>query len=120
MDKKPCIECAREFYGRSDKKFCTDVCRNAFHNKEKAEENQVIKQTNGILRRNRKILTEAYLKGKTRTNKEKLLLQGFNFSYFTNIYRTSQGKEYFFCYEKGYIFLENEVVQIVMKKDYVE
>jgi YHS domain-containing protein len=49
-----------------------------------------------------------------------LLLQGFNFSYFTNIYRTSQGKEYYFCYEKGYIFQENETVQIVMKKDYVE
>jgi len=120
MYKKPCIECNHEFFGRSDKKYCSDNCRNAFHNKQKADENQLINQVNGILRKNRKILHEVFNKGKTRISKEKLLSQGFNFTYYTNIYKTGQGKEYYFCYEQGYIFQDYEQVQLVIKKDYVE
>lgn len=120
MNKKPCVECNYEFFGRSDKKFCSDNCRNAFHNKQKADDGLILNQVNGILRKNRKILQEVFIKGRSRISKEKLLNLGFNFSYYTNIYKTSQGKEYYFCYEQGYIFHEMEQVQVVLKKDYVE
>ena len=30
--KKKCLECGHEFYGRSDKKFCSTNCKNKFHN----------------------------------------------------------------------------------------
>lgn len=33
--QQTCLECGREFYGRKDKKFCSDECKNHFHNQEK-------------------------------------------------------------------------------------
>ena len=32
-EKKQCLECGNELMGRIDKKFCSDGCRNAYHNK---------------------------------------------------------------------------------------
>jgi hypothetical protein len=43
--------------------------------------------------------------------------EGFNFHYFTNTYRTRDGIDYFFCYDHGYIRLQNDVYQIVLKQD---
>lgn len=28
-----CLECGRELYGRSDKKFCSEECKNRYHNR---------------------------------------------------------------------------------------
>lgn len=120
MEKKHCKECKGDFYGRSDKKFCSDLCRNAFNNRLKNRENQVINQVNRILRKNRKILEEVSSAGNTTATREKLLTKGFNFSYFTNVYKTSKGREYFFCYDRGYVFTEGENMKVVLKKDYVE
>ena len=32
MDKL-CLECGDKLFGRIDKKFCSDACRNAYNNK---------------------------------------------------------------------------------------
>ena len=58
-------------------------------------------------------------KEKPRTTKEELLLNGFNFYYYTNIYQTKQGKTYYFIYELGYLELDNEDYALVKKQDYV-
>ena len=58
-------------------------------------------------------------KEKARTTKEELLLNGFNFYYYTNIYKTKQGKTYYFIYELGYLELDNEDYALVKKQDYV-
>lgn len=49
----------------------------------------------------------------------KLIELGLNFDYFTNIYKTKAGKTYFFCYDQGYIELEDEYYALVVKQDYV-
>ena len=33
MEEKMCPECGKPVFGRIDKKFCSDACRNAFNNK---------------------------------------------------------------------------------------
>ncbi len=121
MEGKECIECSVVFYGRSDKKFCGDLCRNVYNNRLKYEENQVINQVNLVLRKNRKILGDL-LQGRRVGifRKDRLLTKGFNFTYFTNTYRTNQGKNYFFCYDRGYLYEDNGLVKIVLKKDYVD
>jgi hypothetical protein len=43
--------------------------------------------------------------------------EGFNFHYFTNTYRTREGIDHFFCYDHGYVPLENDQYTIVLKKD---
>ena len=57
---------------------------------------------------------------KTKTTKEQLLLNGFNFYYYTNVYQTQQGKTYYFVYELGYLELEYEQYALVKKEEYVK
>lgn len=77
------------------------------------------RKVNSILRKNRRILEELNPKEKARTTKERLLLNGFNFYYYTNVYHTKQGKTYYFVYEHGYLELDNEDYALVRKLDYI-
>lgn len=51
--------------------------------------------------------------GKTKVPKKKLVDKGFNFNYFTSIYRTKTGNTYYFCYEQGYLPLEDDFYALV-------
>ena len=117
---KTCLNCGEEIKGRSDKKFCSDYCRNQYNNSLNRDENNYVRNINNILRKNRRILSELNPEGKISVHKNKILEKGFNFNYFTNIYTTKTGKTYFFCYEQGYLALEKEYYMLVRKKDYVE
>jgi hypothetical protein len=48
------------------------------------------------------------------------MLKGFNFDYFTNVYRTKSGKVYYFCYEQGYLQLKDDYYALVIKSEYVD
>lgn len=117
MEKRLCLDCNEELKGRSDKKFCDDQCRSNFNNRQQSESTAFMRQVNSILKRNRRILEELNPDGKTRLSRKKLLAKGFNFEYFTNIYRTQTGKSYYFCYESGYLQLENEDVLLVRREE---
>ncbi len=118
--KKKCIECGDSFSGRADKKFCSDQCRNAYNNRLNSDSNNFIRNINNILRKNRRILAALNPKGKTKIHREKLLEQGFKFSYFTNTYTTKAGKTYHYCYDQGYLPLENDFYFLVVRQAYVE
>jgi len=113
--KKTCPVCGDEFTGRIDKKFCSDQCRNEFNNRQNQDSNNYIRRINHILRKNRRILQTLNPEGKTKVPKKKLLDKGFDFNYFTNIYRTRAGTTYYFCYELGYLPLENDFYALVTK-----
>lgn len=118
--KKKCIECGDEFIGRADKKFCSDNCRSAYNNKLNSDATNFVRNINNILRKNRRILAELNPNGKTKIHRDKLMDKGFKFSYFTNIYKTKAGKVYYFCYDQGYLPLENGWLALVERKSYVE
>ena len=118
--KKTCLECGVEIYGRTDKKFCSDQCRNAYNNRQNADANKYVRNINNILRKNRRILAALNPEGKTTVSRQSLLQDGFNFNYHTNIYVTRQGKTYYFCYDQGYLELANERVALVVREAYVE
>ncbi|RZK02637.1 MAG: hypothetical protein EOO43_23320 [Flavobacterium sp.] len=115
--EKLCLDCGQIIKGRSDKKFCDDQCRNNYNNKLKMEDSSVVKQINGILKKNRAILQKLNPDGKLKINKDKLVRLGFNFSYFTHVYETYKGAVYFFCYEYGYLKLENDDLLLVKRND---
>lgn len=117
MEKRLCLDCHEELRGRSDKKFCDDQCRSNFNNRLQSESTAFMRQVNSILKRNRRILEELNPDGKTRLSRKKLLAKGFNFNYFTNIYKTQTGKSYYFCYESGYLQLENEDILLVRREE---
>jgi hypothetical protein len=116
---RTCPTCGNTIRGRSDKKFCDDSCRSNYNNQFKSEENDCIRDINGALKKNRKILREL-LSGATaiiKTTRENLLERGFRFRYFTHTYTNKKGSVYFFCYDYGYLPLDKDLFLIVKKKD---
>jgi hypothetical protein len=119
MERK-CLECAEPLHGRSDQKYCSDQCRSSYNNRLFGDVNRYIKKVNYILRKNRKILARLNPEGKAKVHRQKLILNGFNFKYHTSTYRTKAGKEYYFCYEQGYLLLEDDYVALVRRQRYME
>ncbi|AEI51136.1 hypothetical protein [Runella slithyformis] len=110
---KECLECGEKIVGRSDKKFCSDLCRNAYNNKLNSDSNNFVRNINNTLRKNRRILEEACKDDKAKISKSSLLREGFDFMYFTNIRTTQKGSTYYFVYEYGYLALENDFFLVV-------
>ena len=116
--EKICLECETPLKGRVDKKFCSDQCRIAYNNKLNSDGNNYVRNVNNILRKNRRILLELNPEGKNRVTREKLRSKGFDFNYFTSIYTTKEGAQYFYCYDQGYLPIEKDHCLLVIKKDY--
>ena len=69
------------------------------------------------IEKNHKILINLNRKGITQVKKELLAEEHFNFNYFTNVYQTKKGVTYFYCYDVGYMKMENERCRLVEKFD---
>ncbi len=114
---RKCLECEEPIRGRADKKFCSDYCRNAYHNQRNKDSKNLIRNINNRLRKNYRILDSFPLKeGKTRTTRNKLMDKGFDFDYFTNLYTTKKGSVYYFVYDLGYLPLDNDFYMIVKRE----
>lgn len=116
MDKL-CLDCGKALKGRADKKFCDDQCRNNHNNKLNAEENFLIRKINKIIYKNRNLLKQMNPDGKIKIKKALLSKHGFDFDYYTHHYTTNNGNTYTFCYEHGYLLLENDEVLIVKREE---
>ncbi|MEP6795661.1 MAG: hypothetical protein ABJB16_15130 [Saprospiraceae bacterium] len=118
-EKKYCKECNEQIHGRRDKQYCSDYCRVQHFNNRDVDITNFMRRVNYIIRKNRSILSGLNTKGKTKAHKERLIDAGMNFDYFTNVYRTRAGKVYYFCYDQGYVELEDDYFALVVKEDYV-
>ena len=110
-----CLVCNKTIRGRVDKKFCNDYCRNGFNNQLKSGTNNLVRNTNNFLGKNRRILESVLPEGETmiKIKKEKLLQQGFFFKYTTQIHRNKKGSIYYYCYDYGYLPLDSEWYLII-------
>ena len=115
--ERTCLDCGTILRGRSDKKFCDDQCRSNYNNQAKAGAYMMMRPVNTILRRNYAILSKLCLGEKTKIGKEELLQNGFNPTYHTHLYKTQNGHTYYFCYEYGYLLLDNEEVLLVKREE---
>jgi predicted nucleic acid-binding Zn ribbon protein len=117
-ENKHCAACGKPLKGRADKRFCDDYCRNSYNNQLKAASNNLVRNINNALGKNRRILESLLPEGEetAKAHKEKLQRLGFQFKYITHTYVTKTGKTYFYCYEYGYLPLENDWYLIVKKK----
>lgn len=114
--ERKCPECGDVIVGRADKKFCSDQCRNTYNNKLNSDASNTVRNINNILRKNRRILQESNKQsGKSMVNKEVLLTKGFNFTYHTHTYTTKKGDIYIFCYEQGYLYLEDKDLYLLVE-----
>ena len=113
---KVCLECGEKIVGREDKKFYSDGCRNAYNNKINKDSTNYMRNINNKLRKNYRILSDLNAEGKSKTTKTKLLSKGFDFDFFTNILNTGTGNTYYFVYDQGYRYLDNDFYMLVKKE----
>jgi len=116
MEIRVCIECKEPVRGRVDKKFCSDYCRNTYNNRVNKDSKNLIRNINNRLRKNYKILSVLNSFGKTKVTRTKLYDKGFDFQFFTSIYKTKTGNTYFYVYDQGYLSLENDFF-LLIKRD---
>ena len=114
-----CLNCNKPLKGRTDKKFCDDYCRNSYNNQLKASKNNLVRNINNALGKNRRILESFFNEEEeiAKTNKDKLLEKGFQFKYITHTYTNKKGNVYFFCYDIGYMPLDNDWYLLVKRKE---
>lgn len=118
-DTRTCVECDSVLHGRSDQKFCSRHCRNAFNNRHNSGVDALMRKINRVLKRNRQILYRLNPTGKKKIRHQRLRNEGFNFSYYTSIYTTREGTQYYFCYDYGYLPIENDYVMLVRRQPYM-
>ncbi|HMT95170.1 MAG TPA: hypothetical protein PKC62_00665 [Ferruginibacter sp.] len=116
---KLCLACNKPLKGRIDKKFCDDYCRNNYNNSLKSTDVNIVRNINNALGKNRRILNEIVPTGSetAKINHEKLLTKGFQFKFHTHTYTNKKGDIYFFCYDLGYLPLENNWYLVVKRKE---
>ncbi|MBK6263483.1 hypothetical protein JKA74_00435 [Marivirga sp. S37H4] len=119
MENKICIQCEKPIHGRADKKFCDDYCRNAYNNHFKRGSNNLIRNISNALRKNRNILESLLIESEEtiRVPRERLLASGFIFKYHTHTYTNKRGDIYNYCFDFGYLALDNDWYLIVKKKE---
>lgn len=109
-EKRLCIECGTELFGRSDKKFCCDMCRNIYNNRRYCHNDSEIKRINSILAKNKRILELFIRLGYSNLKRNILEEEHFNFQYFTSIKKRRFGKIYFYCYNFLYHISNKDIV----------
>ena len=117
MNERKCLDCGEPLRGRADQKFCSDACRNAYNNQKLGKSTNYMRKINRILKKNHTILEELNHDDKTTTYKGMLVKNGFNFTYFTHVYKTRAGKVYYFIYDQGFLALDNNKFLLVKKEN---
>ena len=105
METKTCLHCNKTIKGRTDKKFCDDYCRNIFNNQLKSSTNNLVRNTNNILGKNRRII-ESFFEEESiyiKIKKEILINSGFLFSYNTKCKKLAKGSCIYYCYEYAFL-----------------
>ncbi len=114
-----CLSCSKPVKGRTDKKFCDDYCRNSYNNQLKSGSSNFVRNINNALAKNRRILEGIFPVGEemAKVTRDKLMQKGFQFKYITHLYTNKKGSTYFFCYDVGYLPLENDWYLVVKRKE---
>ena len=116
---KLCLNCEKPLKGRTDKKFCDDYCRNNYNNQLKSTTINLVRNINNALGKNRRILESFFNNNEeiAKTSKDRLMEKGFQFKYSTHTYINKKGNVYHFCYDLGYLPLENDWFLLVKRKE---
>ena len=114
-----CAVCGTGIRGRSDKRFCSQSCKNKFHSKAKSDQPAIVKQINQMLYKNHKIIAAVFAgESKQKLKVPRILLEkmGFYFNYHTGIYRNNQGKLYHYIYDYAWMTFSDAEILLVKKK----
>lgn len=104
-----CLECGTSIsYGRKDKKFCCEECKNRHHNSLARMSKAAKKKVMAILERNYDVLDMLVREGVKAVWLSDLIEQGFNPGYST-FYRKTGRKDRYHCFDISYFMTPNRV-----------
>ena len=91
-DSQPlCLECGDMIpYGRGDRKFCSEGCKNRFHNREARQYRVRYARTIGVLQKNHDILQHLVRMGIRSISKAELVQLGYRPDFVTSFTRESR------------------------------
>jgi hypothetical protein len=121
-----CAHCNKVMNGgRSDRKFCNDICRNT-HNREKRREEaslageDVAEAIIRIIRKNYALLQKFNRADEQYKIVDRLAIyqKGFNFMYFTST-KVISGDRYYFCFDHGWHDLDYGLIELIIDPDQV-
>lgn len=115
MERK-CRECGAPVSGRSDKRFCSDDCRTAFHNRRYRIAAKPMAPVNRILRRNRTLLEKVYAAGKRSVPLADIRLKGYDSRYATAVEHHIWRPRRYHCYEYSFT-IRNGILTDLTKND---
>ena len=115
-EKRFCPQCGKEVLGRSDRRFCSDYCRNMFNNNVNKDVTNLMRNVNNALRKNYKILLELNPGETAKTTRSVLKKKKFDFDVYTSVLNAKTGNTYYFVYDKGYLEGENNNFLLLNKE----
>lgn len=98
-EEKLCIQCGKPVYGRPDKLFCSNKCRNDYHNRINAGARLRKDRVISILWNNYKLLEMVLNSGNTGIDLRALQDLGFQVSYITGHRRARGGRDEYSCFD---------------------
>ena len=115
--REHCLECGHTIsYGRTDKKFCCDDCKNKYHNRTAKEFLRIHSKTIHILDKNYRILNQCLSKGQTSMDLGDAIQWGFNPEYVTGLRRNKIRWENR-CFDIKYLRSDNKIYRIEKVRD---
>ncbi len=108
---KICPSCGDKIKGRKDKIYCSPNCRSSAQYEIRTQTEKFFLQVDKQLKTNRKILKRYNKSGFTTLRKAELTKEGFNPKFFTHYWKNSKGQVYLFCYDLGFLELEQQGIK---------
>lgn len=112
-----CLNCGLPVYGRADKKYCDDHCRNDFHNNKAVHNARLTRLTHRKLRRNYEILSGVIQAGVSEVPKDELLVYGFQINSVTESELREDGTMLYGIYDIHYFEKANRLIEVYRKSD---
>lgn len=111
--KQHCLECGDELpYGsRRDRKFCSESCRNQYHNDHRSYDRIVHQRVDTAIQKNYRILRHLLSVGLNHAGNDELFLLGFRRDYKTSCVVANRRVESR-CYEISYRESETRIFDI--------
>ncbi|MFM2138715.1 MAG: hypothetical protein RJA57_1022 [Bacteroidota bacterium] len=116
-----CLACGSALKGRSDKKYCHDYCRNAYHNQKRSAQTwrEQIRSINRTLWKNRQALERLLPPTETeiRVHRDQLLESGFRFRFLTHTLTGHNSTHWQGCYDLAILPIGNNQYLVARRPD---
>ena len=110
--KARCLECGdRIEYGRQDKKFCCETCKNRYNNRKARGSRGIKVKVLSALEKNHNILERVLKLGLDSISVAELRCLGFNFDYVTSYHKVRRHDE-FGCFDISFTVVSDRVISI--------